>query len=158
MPDPVFSDFEVEAFLADKIVNIPAVAEVVGRAVHPVYLPDQTVLPGITYRRLSTTRQRTTSGATGKAEARFRVTCYSHANRLGYKTGCRLARDIRLNLDGYRGNHDNHHVQTTVLEDESDDDEPPLFGDGTQGVVHQRVLLVTVKYVEEAKTLIQGGP
>lgn len=157
MPELQHSEFEVEQWFGDRLANLPAIVTAVSGRVHPIYLPETVTLPAITFRRVSTERARHTGGAAGQASVRFRVVCYGEANREGYKRVCRLARDLRLGLDSFRGSPaTGHHIQACTLEDEGDEEEPTMYADGSLGVLHQRVLMVLVKHVEETKSLIQG--
>lgn len=153
----VHATVEVEAWLATFLEEAPGVSAIAGNRVFPVYLPNGDAPPAITYQRTATERVLVQRGASGLAKATFQVMCIGRYGRPGYKQALALARAVRLAVNGFAGNAQGQYLQKVELQDESDDDDPMLFADGSAGVFYRRVLTVGINYIEERKRLIQDA-
>lgn len=157
MAEPVESEWEVEEFLANWLAEHPLLVPLIAGNVCPLYLADADALPGMTYKRLSTQRPNTMRGPAPVALDRFELVAYGEASRRGYRTVTAIARAVRFAIDGFQGDNRDHHIGRITLDDERDDAEPGMFGDGSLAVVNKRVLQVSLTHTETVKALIQRG-
>jgi hypothetical protein len=149
------SEFEVEAWLANFLAAVPEVVAQLGGRVFPICVPTAEDLPALTYRRKSTSRAATTTKATGSATAVFDLTIEAQSNAQGYLVNCKVARGIRLRVDGLQAADAGQALRRVSLDDEVDQDEGPAFADEAE--IFQRKLTLTLAYKEQTRTLIGGA-
>lgn len=89
----------IEKVLNDFMLADAAVAGLADTRMYPVKLPPSAVFPAITYFRVSTDRDETLDGPTGRAGARIQTSAWGNT----YAEAKQLAEAIRLRLNGYRG-------------------------------------------------------
>lgn len=97
------------AFLA---AQLPAI----GGRVYPDKLPQEPVLPAVTYRKVSGPRVHSHDGPSSLAHPRFQVSCWAAT----YAEAKDLSEDVRQALDGYTGAMDGEQVQAVLLSNEID--------------------------------------
>lgn len=134
-----------------RLLESAALKSLTDDRIAPAMLADADRLPGIVYARMGTQRARALGGPVGNAAPRFEVRCMAAADRQGYREALRLAREARLILDGFKGAWQGHYIEDVAVEDERDDPAEVLFGSGALGVVHQRILAVSIDHAEETR-------
>lgn len=88
----------------------------VGKAVYPLVIPQDQVLPAVAYQRIDTPRVRSHSGPSGLASPRFQLTvqCGTYWEMLW------VAQGIRERLDGFRGMMGTCTVQSCAVVNETE--------------------------------------
>lgn len=142
---------EIEAWLATKIERAPGVIEIARDRVYPVFVPSLEDLPATTYRRAGTSRSWDMRGADGLTISRFVIECLALPGMQGYKQTLRLAKAIRLALDGLKGDdrEKGHYIRSVKIDDEADDPEGVIPINGELQPVMKRVLAVAIKHKEQ---------
>lgn len=75
------------------------ITALVGQRVHVDSLPQGSLLPALTFLRVSVEHDHDLGGETGLATARFQIDCWASDK----EAALALAERVRLRLDGYRG-------------------------------------------------------
>lgn len=96
--------------------NIPEV----GSRVYPQVLPQNPVLPALTYHQVSGPAERSHSGNSNLTKARYQISCWSK-NYLEVKS---IAVTITQALNGYKGGAGTKTIQASFKANEIDDYEP----------------------------------
>lgn len=143
----------IEEFLAQWVAE-KTHAQVAGK-VFAVFVPDSRDLPAVAYRRMRTAREYTLKGSDGKPKATFELACWAKSSAAGYAQNVAAANAIRLALDGLQTDARGQNVRNVVIEDEFDEDEPPMFEDGSLAL--RRLLVVSMTYTEQKRNLIGGA-
>lgn len=126
----------IETKVVTRLTGYTAITAVVGTRIFPVIVRSDTVLPCITYRRLSGERDYTLAGSLGWAAVRISLTAWA----ADYATARGLADDMRKALDAYSdGTSDG--IQIASVQDGADGYDPDVdvFGCSIE---------VTVAYAE----------
>lgn len=110
----------LEEALRAQILADPAIAAVVGTRVYPRQLPQQPVLPAITYTRVDTARGHEMSGPDQLPKPRMQVTPWA-ADVL---TATNLAALIRKRLDGTSGMWSSVEIGSCLCVGDRDLDDP----------------------------------
>jgi len=152
----IVSGDEIEAWLADWLGTDSELTGLIGARVYPIFLPSLESLPAVTYRRTGTQRQAHMAGAAGITTASFELRCWASSDQRGYLTACRVARVIRLKVDGLQtATSARHYVRRALLTAEYDDNaELPRIDDEVLALC--RVLMVDVAYAEVTRNAIGG--
>jgi len=127
------------------LLAYPALSVVVDDRIHPNYLPvreTQTLLPTITYHRISTPHVHDIAGAAGVATMRLQISVW--ASTYGKVEEASTA--LRLALDGYTGTMGSSNIFSILLDNEADNAEPP--SDGSANWIHVRHLDFLITFVE----------
>lgn len=122
----------IEAELTTLVLADDDVEALVGTRMYPIIAPQNSTLPYIIYRRLSTSRPTTHDDSAGYAQAIVQLTVWADK----YDEAKGLAEEVRQVLDCYNANDwDNHDVSGVLVLDEKDvaslpeaAGEVPLFG------------------------------
>lgn len=149
------SSIGVEEFVGDRLLDAANLTKIAGDKVYPQCLPDASALPGVVYSRQSTQRAGSLGGPVGNANPRFRIECLAIASKQGYKQAVAMAKAVRDQLDGFRGEWKGHWIEECTIEDEFDDPDPPVFADGNFGIICRRVLIVSIDHAENTKNNLQ---
>ena len=127
----------VEAAIYSILTGDATVSSLVGTRIYPVMAPQDAVLPGIVYKRISTDRLSALSADIGVAEARFQFDCYAAT----FDQAKIVSEAVRGALQRYKGTAGGTTIRDTVMEDEDDD-----FIDSTDE--HRSRLDITIVYEE----------
>lgn len=108
----------IEEALYAKVSSDAAIVELISNRLYPDKLPQNPVLPAITYQRVSTGRYHThdTSGGSGLARPRFQFDCYA-TSRLAAKN---LVNVLRASLEGFNGWVGPTRIQGALSQNETD--------------------------------------
>ncbi|HOX22841.1 MAG TPA: DUF3168 domain-containing protein [Elusimicrobiales bacterium] len=101
-----------EQILYDVLRQTAAVAALVGDRIYPVRLPDEVILPAMTYLKASCIRYASHGGPSRLSSARFQLDCYS----ADYLDAKRLALAAVAALHGKKGGN----IQAAFNENETD--------------------------------------
>ena len=95
----------------------------IGVDVYPLRLPQGYTLPALTYQRVDSPRNPDLSGPTGWVFARFQIDIWGDS----YGSVRGLADQVRLSLDGFKGNLSGTHTGGIMMDSERD-----LFEESTE--------------------------
>lgn len=115
----------------------PGLTALVGNRVYPRRRPSGAVFPLITYTRIDTRRGQSHTGPDGLAEPRIQFDIWA----ADPDTADAVAEQLRLALNGYRGQMGDVEVGSAFVVGEHDDDEPELG-------FYRRVLDVQIQHAE----------
>ena len=120
-----------ETWIANKLLEDTAVAAVVSSRVYPVYAPQNALFPFITYQRVNTKRQYTTSGSDSKPVGAFMVRVWDrvYSDCKGTADLVRAALNKKQEALTFTGDDGEQtaYIRSSFLTDERDiDDFPPL--------------------------------
>lgn len=134
----------IEEAIKSLLVNDAGVNAIIGGRVHPQKLPQQPVLPAISFQRITTDRVRSHDGPSGLAAPTFQFNCWASdtESKSGYQQAKDLVNALRLLIDGFRGVSQGVNIRAVFVEDDRDDqDEDRVF---------ERIMLDAVIWHEEA--------
>lgn len=103
-------------------------------------LPTNSVLPSITFTKISAPRDQTQEGPSGLVIARFQVSSWGKT----YTESKRLSQEVRLALDGLRVELEEVRIDGIELLNEIDADDP-------QPNIFQTIMDFRVKYAERTR-------
>lgn len=108
----------IEEALYARLSGAAAITELTSTRIYPYKLPQNPIMPAITYQRVSTSRYHThdTSGASGLARPRFQFDCYA-SSYLGAK---QLVEALRGVLEGFNGYVGAQRIQGALSQNETD--------------------------------------
>ena len=92
------------------------VVAIVGNNVFPNIIPQDTVLPAITYQQISGPRDYTSDGESGLVESRYQLNCIAET----YQGAKELFEAVRLAVTAYEGTVNGIEIQRIHIEDEGD--------------------------------------
>ena len=156
----------IEAWLADWLLTVPEIVEHHASRVYPVFVPTAKQMPATTYRRTSTTREKTTgqlaagSGRDARppsapVSATFEIALWAPSNLEGYRKNVLVAAGLVLKLHGLKTETAAHNIRGAWIENEFDEDESPVFDD--EVVALRRVLVLSLIYSDTRRNLIGGA-
>lgn len=156
----------IEAWLADWLLTVPEIVEYHASRVYPVFVPTAKQMPATTYRRMRTTREKTTgqpaAGAGRDARppsapvtASFEIAFWAPSNLEGYRKNVIVAAGVVLKLHGLKTETVSHSIRSAWIEEEFDEDESPVFDD--EVVALRRVLILGLIYSDTRRNLIGGA-
>tara|TARA_R110000803_G_scaffold62272_4_gene122533 strand:+ start:471 stop:899 length:429 start_codon:yes stop_codon:yes gene_type:complete len=99
---------ELETYLA----GLTTVGNSVANRIRPEVLEQNETLPALTYNIISADHDRALSGPIGKRQTRVQIDCYASTQQAAET----LANEIRLEMDGYRGEWGTVFVNEALLE------------------------------------------
>jgi len=106
----------IEAAIFSRLTNDAAVSALISSRVYPLILPQNSILPAVTYTRVSGERVRSLSGPSGLALPRFQIDSWAES----FSVVKDLAGKIRKSLDGFRGNVSGVEIKGMSIESDSD--------------------------------------
>jgi hypothetical protein len=106
----------IEEALVHKLTTTSTITTLIGTRIYPLVFPAGATMPCLVYQRISTPRIHTHEGASGLAQPRFQLTCWS-ATYGGAKA---LANAVREALDGFKGSIQGVQVGATFIQNELD--------------------------------------
>ena len=112
----------IESALVKLLLADPAVSSLVGNRIRPLVLPQDEILPALTYQSISGVSAHGHSGKTGKEICRMQFDCYAP----GYSTAKNVSKALCNALDGFRGLSDGILIEGIFKENELDDFEEGL--------------------------------
>lgn len=111
----------VEKTLRARLLSQAPVTTLVGTRIYPNGLPQDPVLPAVTYRRISGQHIHSHSGVSNLINARIQFNCYAaEMTGTGYGVAKSLAKAVRNALDSYVGADANADVRATLVLDDRD--------------------------------------
>ena len=110
-----------ESFLFQRLTSQTAVSSIVSNRVYPIIAPQGTPLPLIMYQRTGVERPQSLSGNVGNPVVTLQLTSYGTS----YIDVKRLARAVRMAVDGWTGTTASVTIQRTTLASEADGMEMP---------------------------------
>ena len=110
----------IEEGLVTHLATRGGLVDLVGERIYPGLAPDDAPPPYITYLTVSDVGGRTLSRAAGFSVARIQLDCWGVLGNDGYSQAKRIAEQLRLGLDGFRGRWGTYVVQASWLEDKRD--------------------------------------
>lgn len=117
----------IEAAIYSRATTHAGLAALIGTRCHPEVLPQQSVLPAITYQRISTPRRHTMGVVPPMAHPRFQFDCFA-ATYLDVTT---LAAQVRAAFSRWSGTVGGVEVLDARLDNEIDHP-PALLGTSTE--------------------------
>ena len=89
----------IDQALTEYLQGYAGLVAIVGGRVYALIAPDDPLTPYVVFRRVSTPREHTQSGAAGMAQPRFQIECWGET-----KLVCVQAiEQVRFALDGFKG-------------------------------------------------------
>lgn len=98
-----------------------SISSIVGSGIFPVMAPQGTMPPFVVYQRTNVSREQSLTGPIGVPVVTLQLTSWSSS----YETAKTLAREIRLQVDGYTGTYGDVTIQRTSIASEMDGAEMP---------------------------------
>lgn len=86
-----------EELVVARLGATPSVTGLVGARIYPMQMPQGTVLPAVTYQRISTVRAQGFAGSLGLADPRIQIDAWAET----YPVAKALGHAVRQALDGY---------------------------------------------------------
>jgi hypothetical protein len=123
-----------------------AVTNIIGTRLYPVVLPQLESVPAIVYRRISGGHNHNIDKATGSAIPVFELDCWADT----YAQAETLAEAVRGVMQGFDGTMGDTVVTACILDDETDDYEPP--DEGSDRGVFSITLRYRIRYTESVPT------
>jgi hypothetical protein len=117
---------DLEAELRAFLIADAAVAALVGERVYPAPAPQNSLMPFVTFQRISATREYTLAGPAGLAGVLMQIDCWADAPEYdgNYAVTKEVATAVRLCLEGYSGLFTSIYVQEITVDNERDVFEP----------------------------------
>lgn len=137
----------IEEALVWMLTHDSGVVAINGARVYPMRLPIDPTFPAITYQRITGDRVRSHSGPSGLASPLFQINCWGGPTSVAsaYLAAKRLARAVRIALDGFKGSANGQEIHGLFVEDDRDDQDPE------RGI--ERVIIQAQIWGEEAVSL-----
>lgn len=132
----------VEKAIRDILISNTGVSSIVSKRVYSEFVPQETTMPFIVFRREGTRRNRAFDGPDGLVEADFEVNLITQSASLMQS----LSDEVRLAMDSYTGVSMGITVHRMMLDDESEDIEVETTGGDKR--VRRRALDFRIWYYE----------
>ena len=110
----------VEEALFTRLSGFAGLTALVAARIYPVMLPQDVVLPAVSYRRIAGSRTSAMGSDTGLAHPRFEVNAWSQ----DYLTAKQVKEQLRAALQRWRGTVSGVEILDTFILGERDDYEP----------------------------------
>lgn len=107
----------MEAGIQQRLIADSNVSSLISTRVYPLILPDESVLPSVTYQRISTVRDYATTGPVSLSRIRLQIDTWS----LTYAAAKQVDMAIRASLESFSGTLPDGTVVSEIQVDSSQD-------------------------------------
>ena len=110
------TDTTIETVIYTILTGASGITDLTSTRIYPVYVPQDAVMPVLTYQELSAQREYTVDGSIGMVSARYQINCWAS----NYSGARALSEAVRDAMEDYSGTVNTRYIHTIFLEDEGD--------------------------------------